>query len=390
MPVLKYPNEVNESVVNKLVLIGNGFDLALDLKTKYEDFLFWYFKKFIKKGLTNIKPTLSPEDQYVYSYNEDEMFIFYNKTNYVYDQIHINQFNDFDSFEDIQKFLSQNVYRFTYEFKSSLLKKIYSESISGWVDIEKAYFDLLKNEIGKKNSEIDNLNQELRILKQLLKDYLGELDFTKIEEPLITGKYINQFTEKVSFNDVIDLTDINAEIITNKIYFLNFNYTPSLNNILNNSRPSQLGSYKNKLTNNQIHGDLNTDSNSFIFGYGDELDKDYNKIEELNDNRYFDNIKSFKYSENSKYRDLLRFLNADNYQVVVYGHSCGLSDRLMLNEIFEHDNCKSIKIYFYNRQEFVNKTMDISRHFSSNKLMRKKIVEFDQANLIPQVNDLSV
>lgn len=25
------------------------------------------------------------------------------------------------------------------------------------------------------------------------------------------------------------------------------------------------------------------------------------------------------------------------------GHSCGLSDRTMLKEIFEHDNCKSIK-----------------------------------------------
>ena len=48
-------------------------------------------------------------------------------------------------------------------------------------------------------------------------------------------------------------------------------------------------------------------------------------------------IRTFKYSKNGNYRDLLRFLNSNDFQVCVYGHSCGLSDRVMLNEIFEHD-----------------------------------------------------
>ncbi len=62
-----------------------------------------------------------------------------------------------------------------------------------------------------------------------------------------------------------------------------------------------------------------------------------------------------------------------------------------LNEIFEHENCKSIKIYFYENEkgdnDFTNKTMDISRHFNSNKLMRKKIVEFNPNNKIPQIKN---
>ncbi|MFI8379192.1 hypothetical protein [Leeuwenhoekiella sp. NPDC079379] len=61
----------------------------------------------------------------------------------------------------------------------------------------------------------------------------------------------------------------------------------------------------------------------------------------------------------------------------------------MLNEVFEHKNCKSIKIYFYEDEygnnDFTTKAMDISRHFNSNKLMREKIVEFNAANKIPQV-----
>tara|TARA_R110000868_G_scaffold167939_1_gene402503 strand:- start:2306 stop:3484 length:1179 start_codon:yes stop_codon:yes gene_type:complete len=390
MSTLKIPVQPKHKIVNKLVLIGNGFDLALGLKTKYEDFLLWYFKKFIKKSLTNLKPTLISDDQYVYRFNEDEMFVFYNNVNYHFDHNLMNGFNkDFNKFGDIKEFITKNRYKFSYKFKSSLLKKIYLESNSGWVDIEKAYFDLLKNELDKKDSEIDKLNQELKTIKQLLKDYLAELDFTKIKEPIIAGKYVSQFIKNVSTNDLIDLSDQNEKILTDQIYFLNFNYTPSLNTILNSSTASQLGNFKDKLITNQIHGDLNTDSDFLIFGYGDEMDKDYNKIEEKNDNRFFDNIKSFKYAENSNYRDLLRFLNSDSYQVIVYGHSCGLSDRLMLNEIFEHENCKSIKIYYYNKREFINKTMDISRHFSSNKLMRKKIVEFNDANLIPQIKDVS-
>ena len=35
--------------MNRLVLIGNGFDLAHGLKTSYEDFIYWYFSIFIKK-----------------------------------------------------------------------------------------------------------------------------------------------------------------------------------------------------------------------------------------------------------------------------------------------------------------------------------------------------
>jgi hypothetical protein len=30
--------------VNKLFLVGNGFDLALGLKTSYADFMFWLLK----------------------------------------------------------------------------------------------------------------------------------------------------------------------------------------------------------------------------------------------------------------------------------------------------------------------------------------------------------
>ena len=32
--------------MNRIIIAGNGFDLAHDLKTKYEDFIFWCFEQY--------------------------------------------------------------------------------------------------------------------------------------------------------------------------------------------------------------------------------------------------------------------------------------------------------------------------------------------------------
>ena len=38
--------------MNRIILVGNGFDLAHGLKTRYEDFINWYFEQ-LKKSLAN-------------------------------------------------------------------------------------------------------------------------------------------------------------------------------------------------------------------------------------------------------------------------------------------------------------------------------------------------
>jgi hypothetical protein len=67
------------------------------------------------------------------------------------------------------------------------------------------------------------------------------------------------------------------------------------------------------------------------------------------------------------------------------GHSCGLSDRTMLKEIFEHQNCKSILVNYYkwgtapNENDYTERTYEISRHFTDKGMMRKKVVSFDKS-----------
>jgi hypothetical protein len=69
------------------------------------------------------------------------------------------------------------------------------------------------------------------------------------------------------------------------------------------------------------------------------------------------------------------------------GHSCGLSDRTMLNTIFEHHNCRSIKVFYYERNgkdNFKEITQNISRHFNKKTLMREKLVDKSLSCPLPQ------
>ena len=133
-----------------------------------------------------------------------------------------------------------------------------------------------------------------------------------------------------------------------------------------------------KCTVNHIHGNLEN-PNSVIFGYGDELDEHYRKIVNTNENSFLLNIKSIKYLELDNYRNLLQFMESDNYQIYIMGHSCGNSDRTLLNKLFEHPNCVSIKPFYYldkvnNKDNYTDIVQNISRNFTDMNLMRDRVV----------------
>ena len=139
---------------------------------------------------------------------------------------------------------------------------------------------------------------------------------------------------------------------------------------------------------NYIHGSLGDVHGKPIFGFGDEFDKRYIEFEDEHNNALFKHIKSFEYLKNKNYYLLTRFIESADFQVHIYGHSCGISDRTMLNQIFEHDNCKSIKIFYHkinkDLDDYTDKIYEISRHFKDKGIMRKKIIPYDLCREIPQ------
>ena len=150
---------------------------------------------------------------------------------------------------------------------------------------------------------------------------------------------------------------------------LNFNYTKTAELYCPND--------KEIFSINHIHGKVEN-SKSVIFGYGDEIDEKYKELEKKNDDLCLSNIKSIKYLEADNYRKVRSFIESEPYQIIIMGHSCGNSDRTLLNTLFEHPNCVSVKPYYYidkkGKDNYLKLVMNISRNFNDKKLMRDRVV----------------
>lgn len=128
-----------------------------------------------------------------------------------------------------------------------------------------------------------------------------------------------------------------------------------------------------------IHGEIDEDKeNPIVLGYGDEFCEEYQILEQYADNSYLGKIKSSRYLQTNNYREFLEFMESGPYQVIVMGHSCGNTDRTLLRTLFEHDNCLSIKPYYYvdkdGNDNYGDLIMSISRIFSDKAKMRDRVV----------------
>ena len=169
-------------------------------------------------------------------------------------------------------------------------------------------------------------------------------------------------------------------LLPEKIMLLNFNYTKTADLYMPDKSNSIV---------NHIHGEL-SNRESVIFGYGDELDSSFKKLQDINDNECMRHIKSIRYLESDNYRKMLEFVESGPFQVVIMGHSCGLSDRTMLNTLFEHENCVSIKPYYYvneqGKDNYLDIVQNISRNFTNPQLMRDRVVNKTFCEPLPQLN----
>jgi hypothetical protein len=364
---------------NKLILIGNGFDLAMGLKTSYNDFLFWYLKKLLRtSSLSELQQSYFKEGTKYHFYKNELVEISCTRK---YNNSLVEFVEKKKDYIDLVECWNKEDH-FTINYKSDFFRTIIQSSITNWVDIEAIYYKILTDNLGRIET-VRKLNDDFNIIKIELEEYLNTLDYSHIKTDKNNLLFTEQFFKGIANEEIIEVKQ-DDRISQDNSYFLNFNYTDSLDILLDNFKDDYVIKYQI----NHIHGKLFSNEEKMIFGFGDEMDENYKKIEELNDNIHFENIKSFKYFQSANYRNLMRFLNSNEYQVFVYGHSCGLSDRVMLNEIFENKNCKSIRIFYYNNEnDFINKTMEISRHFKNNNSMRKKIVNFNPQDIIPQLKE---
>ncbi|MNP98414.1 hypothetical protein D3C85_110310 [compost metagenome] len=408
--------------MNKIVIVGNGFDLAHDLPTSYSHIL----NNFWSRLSENCK---DEKVQQLVFFNPGfaDMLNYENKiTCYTDFEERVKLYSEHFNFKitvtpvfSVKHIQGTQVFDFINEF----FKIITLSSAKNWVDIENVYFEILKDLIKKNKGKhtyskgIKELNEEFEQVKILLENYLineviNKNDFTKSpansEEILKFFRiHARNLDENKSDNIFVEFPpEDHSELIEYdkkmKAYFdeynpsgidfkfpetlfLDFNYTPTVSNYVRqiNSMSTMYGGAEYI----QIHGRVNTLEDPINFGFGDEMDDDYKSIENENNNDYLKNIKSFQYLHNSNYRRLLNWIETEKFQVYIFGHSCGLSDRTLLNTIFENKNCRSIKLFFHKSDtddNYTELTHNISRHFNNKPLMRSKIVDKTICVQLPQ------
>lgn len=435
---------MSEVKINRLILIGNGFDLANGLKTSFYDFINFIVYETVlnletnitsRSGIINnifekdskvignyksllsfirkIKPLISSanqndeiikkiqkipdkiEEKYDVEYNYIEKYsllfdenFWMNPIDYLLNLPIPRNIDTTEIKSTLNKILSGKKL-----FKNKLFEIIFKNAIprneksKNWGGIEHDFYQTLLNvdkiyeKIDKKD-KIEILNDEFKDIIICLQGYLNYINYyhgssiedtvkaieKHLKEPIGNIELSNTYKKKIGLHS-------EDNIKLNEIIFLNFNYTRTISNYIE-SKHNDINAKEI-----QIHGYLYPDSsipNQIIFGYGDEMDGSYKELEERNDNRYLKYFKSLHYLFHPNYKNLLDFLEQEKYQVYIWGHSCATSDRVLLQTIFEHENCVSVKPFYYRNEKgndnFADLCANISRSFKDKKKFRDLLV----------------
>lgn len=415
------------SAIHRIILVGNGFDLAHGLATRYENFIDWYWEQYISKLKDCLINTYSDT---LCSFTLKEAM--YGDRWYQFLSPYNNKSFENKSGREIYEILKEQKETVSIEQTPFMNRICQSIESKGWVDIENEYYQALNHEYFECP---EKLNKEFEIVKSKLVEYLTLVQSSNIDESIVKpalkekilapirideiaigarsqlvdfirsryfgeadGSYIsigeqlgwdkraenieamNRFSrkwgdkiEEFGIESAIDSQDIPETLLSPiRLMLLNFNYTRTADLYL--PQDKKLAYW---FPIDHIHGQLN-DPQSIIFGYGDELDDNYRNIVKLNNNEHLRNIKSIRYLETQNYRNMLAFIESAPYQVYIMGHSCGNSDRTLLNTLFEHKNCISIKPFYHRLEDgsdnYLEIVQNISRNFTDMKLMRDRVV----------------
>ncbi|UIR56961.1 bacteriophage abortive infection AbiH family protein [Sphingobacterium sp. SRCM116780] len=376
---------------NKIFLIGNGFDLNHGLKTSYRNFIVDYLKNSFISAQNQVKGIYQDECFEIQVNHDCEINLMFKDLESLDNMIKSPRidisdgvFNYFD--ENIQiRLIPKN------DFVRFILKECFE---SDWNGIEDAILRFLKTShsklvqdksvisIHRKKSilyceeyeNIKSLNDSVACLKSKLIDYLKTQNSPISFKDYLFRNHVdwgNKFKQS-SQMDTVGNTERN-------VLFLNFNYTNYITSISAEVKRNVDDYYTNfEIVN--IHGDIHSNIDNVIFGIGDEQNDFYSEIETLYDDEWLKSMKSFHYFRTSSYSKLLGFIAKGNYEIYILGHSCSITDRTLLNMLFEDKYCQKIHVFHYSGMEsYLTTTYNIARNFKDKVKLRSVLQHFNEA-----------
>lgn len=403
-----------------ILVIGNGFDLAHGLPTKYTDFL-----EFVKV----IKQIINPP-----YYNGQNQIEWGNLCPKVRKQIEENMGNvrnNLYSQESMWKDLLGNNLWIDYFLQNPTYQK------ENWIDFENEISKVIKSVDADMKSNIEEKISYEKLSNEYLKDCFMTYDdlferidgveddtprksFGELRDILYNDLcrliraleiYLCGYVEKIEIQE--KSPDINGLVID---FILSFNYTHIFSKLYEVSKQS-----KQEVTDpfDYIHGEANEkntiETNNMVLGIDEYLPKErrdketefiafkkyYQRIYKQTGCKYKswvdyiiqgwkdidNNIKS-QYNLQIPYN---KIPNKSRNQLYIFGHSLDITDRDILRELVLKDNVYTT-IYYPNQKELGRKIANLVKVIGQDELIRRtggstKTIEFKmQQDMVPIEN----
>lgn len=176
-------------IMNRIILVGNGFDKAHGMATGYRDFIDNYWNKVAVQIFSKYKEVILEEYNLLVrleTYEDTFIKAHTSPSEQTNGEIEPGCRGE-DSYSVLRGLIVQynrrNMYGDTFRltFKNKFFKHISEQcSLANWVDVENEYYGQLKGLLDEKNPLVRNekakeLNREFDAVKKLLENYLTQI-----------------------------------------------------------------------------------------------------------------------------------------------------------------------------------------------------------------------
>ncbi len=356
--------------MKNVLVIGNGFDIAHGLYTKYIDF--YNFCNAIKKVINDKRETAIREDikeellrsEFMKStaniinnkkiVNDDilEKMINICKNNYWLNCIKERNLSNDPHWCDIEGVIADEISKLAYVANNfNERSHPFDENSKESSEITEMYYEVINQ------SETDNYKLSIYIFKEKLLSDLNDLTWML---EIYLSKFLNRKSKTYKFFETLNID-----------YIINFNYTDTYNKL-----------YKKDIPTHFIHGKIRNndkDAMNMVFGIGDRINEEDNNYEFIEFQKYYQRIIYKTGNDYAKWLD-----NDEIMNIFIFGHSVNEVDGDIIERLVtrEHTN---IYIYYYDQQALNSIVANLTRI-----LGKDMIIDYTNKNkIVFLVNDIN-
>lgn len=357
--------------MKNVLVIGNGFDIAHGLYTKYIDF--YNFCNAIKRVINDKKEIAIREDikeellksEFMKStaniinnkkiVNDDilEKMIKICKNNYWLNCIEERNLSNDPHWCDIEGVIADEISKFSYVTKKYSSTKLRPQALMN----ESREIISIYKKIMNYTQEKQSFKANVYLFKEKLLSDLNDLTWML---EIYLSKFLNRKSKTYKFFETLNID-----------YIINFNYTDTYNKL-----------YKKNIPTHFIHGKIRNndkDAMNMVFGIGDSINEDDNNYEFIEFQKYYQRIIYKTGNDYAKWLD-----NDEIMNIFIFGHSVNEVDGDIIERLItrKHTN---IYIYYYDQQALNSIVANLTRI-----LGKDMIIDYTNKNkIVFLVNDIN-